>query len=112
MQNKTLDWVFANVTSDVKRFVTALKVETFYCGRYFSFWPSATDFQGLQHHLQSSLQSPFIPAGLTRRAGCGREGLEETAASGCGVTVAAMNFSKPAIHSSALLVQICGSNLP
>lgn len=51
--------------------------------------------------IYSALRSPFIPAGLAgRQSRRGREGLE-TAAAGCGVTMAAMDFSS--LLSIALL---------
>lgn len=52
---------------------------------------SATDFQGLQHHLQCSAE-PIHSCWAGRQSRRGREGLE-TAAAGCGVTMAAVDFS-------------------
>ena len=65
----------------------------------FYVWFLATDFWGLQHHLQCSAE-PIHSCWAAEPSRRGREGLE-TAAAGCGVTMAAMDFSS--LLSTALL---------
>lgn len=98
MQNETLDCLPPDIANDIKTFVMATKSENLYFDRYFYVQFSATDFRGLQHHLRCSAEP--IHSCWARPSRRGREGLE-TAAAGCDVTMAAMDFSS--LLSTALL---------